>query len=163
DVKEDDPFQCKLTLVERERLAGQKVHRNAVGAESVNDDCVIIIVGYILQRQSGITEDYPRAISTALEEMKVARVACDILDLGIDFVEIPDLSLRVASKLSRAKPDDADPLEISVGNRGEKPAKRSLAAVITKRNRLLSWVRLFGAVDRRAMLQYTDSAAIDEN
>ena len=164
DVKKDGPVECKLTPVERERLAGQEVHRNAVGTESVDDNCVIVMVGDDLQRQPGVAKDYPRAIFTALEKVEVARVASDLFNLGIDFVEVPDLSrLRVASKLSGAKPDNADLLEISVGNRSEEPAERSLKAVVTERNRLLSWVRAFGAVDRCAMLQYTDSAAVDAN
>ena len=49
DMEQDDAVGHELSVIQRECFPGQQVNRNAIGAESVDDDSVVELVGHVLE------------------------------------------------------------------------------------------------------------------
>src|SRR5215813_1084496 len=107
DVEQDDAVVGELALVERERLASQEVQRDAVRAERIDNDRIVMIVLHFLYREPGVTEDHACVVAAAVEKIEIA--SRNPFDFGIDLVKGPDLSrLRIAGEFAGAEPDHSD-------------------------------------------------------
>src|SRR5205807_228959 len=110
-------------LIQREGFAGQQMQRDAVGAEGVDDDQIVAMVGRVAQGQAGVAEHDPRVVAAGLQEMKETSVARQMFDRRVDLVKTPGLAgPGIAGELAGAEPDDADPRQIAPdGYREELP------------------------------------------
>ena len=79
-VKEDGPVECKLTPVERERLAGQEVHRNAVGTECVEHEDVVGAIRCVGDGLAGVAQHDRGMVAAVSEEMEIVLIARKLFD-----------------------------------------------------------------------------------
>src|SRR5204863_7142584 len=104
-----DAARRELALVEGERLASQQMQRDRVGAERVDDDQIVTVVGDLAQGQAGVAEDHARMVAARLHEMEETPVARQVFDRRVDLVKGPGLSRPgITREPAGAEPDDAD-------------------------------------------------------
>src|SRR5215472_3366354 len=151
DVEQENAVSSELPLVERERLTGQEVQRDAVRAERIDDDRIVMMVWHFLYREPGVTEDHACVVAAAVEKIEIA--SRNPFDFGIDLMKRPDLSrMRIEGELASAEADHPDLFGAPGCDRREEPAERPGIVVIAERHRLLARRCTFGAVDRRSVL-----------
>jgi hypothetical protein len=110
DVKQDDAAGRELSLIQRKRFSGQKVNRYAIGAESVDDDRVVELVGHSLQGEPGVAEHETWRLAAFGQEMKIAFVSGESRDRRIDLMKRPNLPWpSVTTKFAATEPDYPNP------------------------------------------------------
>jgi hypothetical protein len=129
------------------------VHRNRVGAEGVEDDEIVGLVGRMLQADSRVAQDDVHSSTAVLQIGKVTGISGDLLDERIDFVEGPQaIGFRVAGHRTAAETDHGHVLQ-AAGLRRDQLTDRTRRMVVPGRITAVARRDLLTTVCRASMLQ----------
>ncbi|MSP88649.1 MAG: GTP cyclohydrolase I [Alphaproteobacteria bacterium] len=162
DVDKDQPTRRELVEIQRQRLAGEKMDRDRVGAERIQDDQIEMPRGLGFQSQSRIADRHPRAERAVIEIGEPGARASHALDRRIDLEKGPILApMTVTRRCRDPKPDQGDTARaLATADPGEHLPQRSRRMVVHHRLKTPGRIDALGAVHSAAMEEDVKFGAI---
>lgn len=110
EVGEDEATGSQLGAIDVERLPGEQVDGHDIGAEGVDDDESVSMVGRVLDAPAGVTEDDLSGVCRGVRQVvEPALIVGDGGDGGVEFVENPAFAGQgIGCEGSDAQADDGD-------------------------------------------------------
>src|SRR5207245_2935221 len=126
--------RCQFLEIKLNCFAGDEVNRNGVGAEGIDGDQAVLLVGRLFELDAGIAESKVK-LSTAADRVlpvsEVAGLLGNVDDRGIDFVKgglLPGLD--IGRQRASAETDERQMLRLVRAHDSQDAADRAVAVVV---------------------------------